>query len=506
MPGELEPGILHSLATNLPLPMIAHFVSAVAISSTVGIAQTCINRIEAPYPSGGFNRVAVDGDRLIAGAPFVNLGDSNEGAAAIYHRNPATGVFELEAQLEPGLGSGALFGQDVDLTDDVAVVLADGSDQAFVYEWSGNAWSLSVAITSPLSNPVLWGVATNGTDVFVAADGITMVWRKQGATWLEVGQLLGGSRRTVAATPEFLATGGNIYRKDSIFGFVLEGDYSLFADYGSWSSVAFDDNETLHGYVDSAWWDYHASLSRSSLGTWGAAFSDSDSSRLTNDVDPVLAASSRGLFALGELNEPAYLQTFGVGAHNWEPTAQISSPALFRRSFQATTGTDISASGDHLALIRSGVVEIYDLSCEPVSLIDCSQSAANSTGEQGTLVAGGSTSIIDNDLTLIAGTLPMNRFGYFLASQANVVTQNPGGSLGNLCLSGNIGRFVGPGQVQNSGASGTISLTVDLNAIPSPTGFVSVMPGDTWYFQLWHRDINPTLGSNFTDSARVQFQ
>lgn len=487
--------------------MIAHFVSAVAISSTVGIAQTCINRIEAPYPSGGFSRVAVDGDRVIAGAPFVSLGDSNEGAAALYHRNPATGVFELEAQLEPGLGSGALFGQDVDLTDDVAVILADGSEQAFVYEWSGNAWSLSVAITSPLPNPDLWGVATNGTDVFVVADGTTLVWRKEGAAWQEVAQLVGGSRRTVAVSSEFIATGGNIYRKDPVFGFVLEGQYSFLTDFDSWASVAFDASGTLHGYLNASGnTHYHASLSRSPLGTWPFVQSNYPTTALVVGVDPVVAASGRGLFALGELVDPAYLQTFGAGVHRWDAEAQILSSGLFRRSFQATLGTSISVSEDYLALIQSETLEVYDLSCEPVSLIECSQSAANSTGEQGTLVAGGSASVIDNDLTLIAGTLPMNRFGYFLASQANVVTQTPGGSLGNLCLSGNIGRFIGPGQVQNSGASGTISLTVDLNAIPSPTGFVSVMPGDTWYFQLWHRDINPTLGSNFTDSARVQFQ
>ena len=26
-----------------------------------------------------------------------------------------------------------------------------------------------------------------------------------------------------------------------------------------------------------------------------------------------------------------------------------------------------------------------------------------------------------------------------------------------------------------------------------------------WYFQLWHRDANPTLTSNFTDAVAVTF-
>ncbi|MEL6430088.1 MAG: hypothetical protein AAFZ87_03585 [Planctomycetota bacterium] len=46
---------------------------------------------------------------------------------------------------------------------------------------------------------------------------------------------------------------------------------------------------------------------------------------------------------------------------------------------------------------------------------------------------------------------------------------------------------------------------LDLTAAATPSGFTSVQPGDTWYFQAWHRDSNPGVTSNFTDGVRVQF-
>ena len=83
----------------------------------------------------------------------------------------------------------------------------------------------------------------------------------------------------------------------------------------------------------------------------------------------------------------------------------------------------------------------------------------------------------------------------------------PGGSMGNLCLAGSIGRYVGPGQIQQADATGNISLALDLTQVPQPTGFVSVGIGDTWNFQAWYRDaVGGSATSNFTDGLSVTFQ
>jgi hypothetical protein len=56
----------------------------------------------------------------------------------------------------------------------------------------------------------------------------------------------------------------------------------------------------------------------------------------------------------------------------------------------------------------------------------------------------------------------------------------------------------------NSG--GRMSLDLDLTNTPTPTGAVSIMAGQTWRFQCWYRDANPTATSNFSDAIALTFQ
>lgn len=131
---------------------------------------------------------------------------------------------------------------------------------------------------------------------------------------------------------------------------------------------------------------------------------------------------------------------------------------------------------------------------------------ANSTGVAAEMSAAGSTTVAANNLTITAGMMPTNAFGFFITSQTQGFVANPGGSSGNLCIGGSIGRYVGPGQIQNSGSAGSISIMLDLANMPQPTGSVSVLQGDTWNFQAWFRDVGmsgPT--SNFTDGLQIDF-
>lgn len=132
----------------------------------------------------------------------------------------------------------------------------------------------------------------------------------------------------------------------------------------------------------------------------------------------------------------------------------------------------------------------------------------NITGQIGRLRGQGSRAVADNQFTLFADRLPQGSFGFFIVSASQGYVPNPGGQTGNLCLAGLIGRYTGPGQVQSSGTTGTLSLRIDLTQIPSPIGASAVLAGETRYFQLWHRDISPWWGgpsNNFTDSICVSF-
>ncbi len=137
----------------------------------------------------------------------------------------------------------------------------------------------------------------------------------------------------------------------------------------------------------------------------------------------------------------------------------------------------------------------------------CTPGAVNSAGTSGAMSASGSLLASDNAMTIAATDLPSNSFAFFLASQTQGNVSNPGGSQGNLCLGGAIGRYVGPGQIVNSGPAGEVSLALDLTQTPQPTGFVSVQPGDSWNFQAWYRDaVGGSATSNFTDGLEVTFQ
>lgn len=128
----------------------------------------------------------------------------------------------------------------------------------------------------------------------------------------------------------------------------------------------------------------------------------------------------------------------------------------------------------------------------------------NSTGNAAEIIAAGSNVISSNNLALIGVGLPSSVNGYFIVSPNQAFITNPGGSQGNLCIGASTGRYVD--QIGNSGVFGEIPLTVDLTAIPQPNGAISVAPGDTLNFQLWHRDLNPNVTSNFSRGYSVTFQ
>jgi len=129
--------------------------------------------------------------------------------------------------------------------------------------------------------------------------------------------------------------------------------------------------------------------------------------------------------------------------------------------------------------------------------------AANSTGSPAVISALGSDIVGGNALTLVANGLPGNQFGFFLVGPSTGLVANPGGSQGTICIGGGLGRF--NGQVMNSGGMGTISATVDTLALPvNPVA--AIAGGETWHFQAWYRDLNPSQVSNFTDAIAIGFR
>jgi len=203
-------------------------------------------------------------------------------------------------------------------------------------------------------------------------------------------------------------------------------------------------------------------------------------------IDTVTLFSQGGLRGVHELGNGNLLVSSGAGVRVYDPVAGTLTPVVTGVSARAITRMESAGPG--------------------VSY--CGPANSNTSGGPATLRSSGSATVASNNLTLIAANIPQNQFGFFLTSMTQGFVMNPGGSQGNLCLSGTIGRYVGPGQIRNAGAGGSFSLPLNLALTPAGSMFVSIAAGETWNFQAWFRDIGPSGSpeSNFTDGLEVLFQ
>ncbi len=131
-------------------------------------------------------------------------------------------------------------------------------------------------------------------------------------------------------------------------------------------------------------------------------------------------------------------------------------------------------------------------------------SVMNTSGSAATIQAVGSGFLIENDLRLRCKDMPLQTFGFFLAAQQQGFVMGAGGSAGDLCLGGAIGRFNQTAQIRFSGPTGAIEIPVDIFDLPQPNGPVAAIVGQTWNFQCWYRDIGGA--SNFSDGVEVLMQ
>ncbi|MEL6712155.1 MAG: VCBS repeat-containing protein [Planctomycetota bacterium] len=136
----------------------------------------------------------------------------------------------------------------------------------------------------------------------------------------------------------------------------------------------------------------------------------------------------------------------------------------------------------------------------------CGGAVRNSTGRVGVFAVYGSRIPADRDLRLVALQLPPGALTLFLASQENAFTPGLGGGEGLLCLGGDIGRFVAPGELGPASADGRRDLLLDTAAIPQPSGAVPALAGAVWGFQAWHRDVvDGSSTSNLTQGIAFAF-
>ncbi len=153
---------------------------------------------------------------------------------------------------------------------------------------------------------------------------------------------------------------------------------------------------------------------------------------------------------------------------------------------------DTYANGGGAAWLMDFSREIGDGYCGPAN--------PNSTGSSASLRGRGFDHVSQDSFELVAERMPSNRPAYPLMSQTADFVPFAGGSQGNLCLGGLIGRFTG--LVRSTGAGGSAIFPIPVGALPPPLQG-GIHAGETWRFQVLFRD---APASNFTNGLVISFR
>ncbi|QDV08670.1 hypothetical protein Poly30_42230 [Planctomycetes bacterium Poly30] len=248
--------------------------------------------------------------------------------------------------------------------------------------------------------------------------------------------------------------------------------------------------------------DFHITPNLNQNSTWTfEGLDDGEYDVYTYASDPSLSGLQTVIEVTQSLDPPQQIGAGWPGAHALGQTYSLHRVTVIGGTLELQAGTPGG-------MLDSGVLNgIQIIGPGGGFTLNYCMANANSTGLAASMGATGSPFVASNDVTLTASRMPQFSFGFFLTSRMRGFVQNPAGSAGNLCLSGAIGRFVGPGQIQNTGTAGAMSLALDLTSLPTPTGFVAAQAGETWDFTAWFRDVSaagPT--SNFADGYEIVFQ
>lgn len=390
--------------------------------------------------------VALQGTTAVVCAKGDDDAGADKGAAYVYERGPLG--YSLVQKLLPAAADDpwwAVMGMDCDLDGDVLVAGAFGTfGKAFVFERVGGVWTQTAALEDPTPNKQ----DDFGRSVAVEGDRIAV----------------GEAVRDGAWTP----------RPGSVLIFERVGPPP-----GNWAFA----QEVKAGNA-------------STLDHFGQCVDLQDGLLLVGAY-----SGKQGSVRTGT----AYL--FEEGLAGWQQTEMlVPSESNVAVGF----GFDVAIARSQLLVgvpgadpilpgVATGAVYVFD---RPFGRMYC-DAEPSSTGSPGTIGAHGSLAASAGALVLRAETLPPNEAGLFLVSRDDGFVAQPGGSAGNLCLGGDIGRF--KTSLSSTGNAGVLEFAVDTGQIPVHPP-AAILAGETWHFQAWFRDHDPQPTSNFTHGLRILFE
>lgn len=138
--------------------------------------------------------------------------------------------------------------------------------------------------------------------------------------------------------------------------------------------------------------------------------------------------------------------------------------------------------------------------------VACDGGTPNAAGVQATLAVSGSPFAGGTLNVRTSGLQPGGMFGLLVLGDLRTSPTPITGGLGSLCVGGLLGRF--NAQVQTADAAGTQNYVVETASVPTAMGAMPILPGDSWTFQTWHRDVasGGAATSNTSTALEVTFR
>ncbi|MEM1044162.1 MAG: FG-GAP repeat protein [Planctomycetota bacterium] len=448
------------------------------------------------------------GNRAIVGAPYESIYGPTlnfAGAAYVFDRDPATGVWSESQRLEASnLSKDDYFGYDVVLRGDTAVVaapLAGATQNGILYVFERNAsgvWIEQQLLTAALPGPwpVLGENLSFDGDVLVAGSGTfvssaatpAVVFRRAGpGTPFQYEQDLFGGNLPFYLPLDVSISGDRVLVGSREQVDVLPGEGRVYlhefdGGTGQWTlSQTFSPLDPITEHFG-----FSVDL-RGGVALIGNYYHDSDNpTQAPGPLTQVLFEQPAGGWTMEVLGDPAPAGTRWFASE----TAVGDATVFAHRGF-----TSLPDPSD---------VNAFSLASAPIGVPSCAPATPNSAGLQARLVGRGTADVDANALALEATALPPFSTGFLLVGPQQQTGTVPPGSQGVLCLGGAIGRY--SNQAQTADGSGRALVAIDTLAIQQPTGAIAAMAGQSWSFQYWYRDANPTVTSNLTEVSTVTFR
>ena len=559
-------GHFHAYARFMRISTVCLAFAISALASTQARGQCTYDELVPSLPAQiqwfGAS-IALDGDRLLVGAPKQDAGGLQwRGFVYAFTRDAATGLWLETQRLVPSIQLDRLgFGFRVEIAGDLAVVTApidgffspgDGYVFVFAYDTATGTWNETQSISVPGAYRFGASVLLRDEELFVTADPNGSMSAPRVYAY-ERDSITGQFAPTqLIAAPATAPTFGWCMDRvgpdcllvsaatTTVSGLDRAGVIAVFkrgTAGGSWNLVdqLLPPDPHRSGVFGASFeWDARQLVVGQRTGSGGFP-GDGAAFVFERDTAGVFLLVQRidrpgGYTAFNHFGMPRALDDGELlltdNIHRWGATRP-----LVRRYQRDETSGHWHYADDFVDPVRGGHTDfgnradfdrgriafgaawssvsgspqgrafVFDAEeCGVLGSTYCTPPPAHTQGLPAELALRGSRLVANQRLIASATNLPVGAASLLLAGRAPGSMAIPG-AVGPLCIAGPLSRFVD--RVHAASGAGSVRLALDVNSFPSPAGPLVVQPGDTWCFQVWYRDMG---SSGFTDAVRLVMQ